>query len=183
MASRLRSKRKIWSKAARSRRHCRRIGLLAGGGLLVAAAWLFGDLVKRSGHSRIDPGDVAQVEHGRAIYSGACASCHGPVLASHHALGNHLEDGRSLAPPLDAAGLFALAKRPPMAYAADTWRSARGRRKTDRSADCSCLGIRRERMAGRTPGQTCGAQSCLLDQRRALTLVGGRGSTRISQRL
>lgn len=53
---------------------------------------------------RIDPGDVAQVEVGRRIYVGACASCHGTSLEGQANWQRRLSNGRLPAPPHDATG-------------------------------------------------------------------------------
>lgn len=71
---------------------------LAGAGGV--AAWL----QLRPPADGADPGDVAQVSRGRAIYAAECASCHGADLEGQPDWRVRLPTGRLPAPPHDASG-------------------------------------------------------------------------------
>lgn len=94
------------------------------GGLIVLAAALI-HFSTATVLPRIDHTDQKQVERGRRLYAGSCASCHGASLEGQPNWQRRLPNGRMPAPPHDAAGhtwhhadsvLFAITKRGPAAY-------------------------------------------------------------------
>jgi mono/diheme cytochrome c family protein len=66
-------------------------------GIAAAAFW-------QKATFRADPGDLAQVQLGRGIYSESCASCHGGNLEGQPNWRERQANGRLPAPPHDANG-------------------------------------------------------------------------------
>jgi len=75
--------------------------------LAIAAIWLTNDLRRAALAPRgfhIDPGDARLVAHGRALYVGHCAACHGQQLEGQANWRERRADGRLPAPPHDENG-------------------------------------------------------------------------------
>ncbi|TAN62207.1 MAG: cytochrome c [Magnetospirillum sp.] len=87
--------------------------IMAAAGVAAGVSWWRGKT------SRIDAGDAAQVERGRALYGVHCAKCHGEDLRGEPDWQTRKPNGELPAPPHDASGhtwhhgdeqLFALIK-------------------------------------------------------------------------
>ncbi len=81
-----------------------RWGILGAGGLAVIAALAVAVWPSGPTEVRIPYGDRALVEEGRAVYSAACASCHGAALEGQANWRERLANGRLPAPPHDENG-------------------------------------------------------------------------------
>lgn len=75
--------------------------------LAVAVIWVANDLREAAQSPRgfyIDPADAVLVAHGRALYAGHCAACHGRQLEGQGNWRERRADGRLPAPPHDESG-------------------------------------------------------------------------------
>jgi len=77
---------------------------LAAAAIAVAGGLWWWRIETASPIGRIDPGDPAQVELGREVYTRQCAGCHGDKLQGQSDWRIRRADGRLPAPPHDETG-------------------------------------------------------------------------------